>query len=390
MTSPNQAPSLRIAALFAGIGGLDMGLENFGHRTVLWSEWDPAAQAVLKARFPDVPIRGDVRDIKSLPKVDMVTGGFPCQDISFIGTRAGLAGQKSGMVWEMFRLIARHRPQLVLMENVSNLLRLQRGEAMRAVLLELEALGYRWAYRLVDSRGFGLPQRRLRVVILASRGEVDPSDILFSRSVEPKFDDAIVEPDLHSVYGFYWTEGSRGVGWAKDAVPTIKGGSGLGIPSPPAVYNPATGWTGTPTLTDAERLQGFPVGWTAVEVEGRPAKPGERWKMLGNAVSVPLSHWIGEELASPSSRGSELPGVHFSDGPLPNAARGSAGRWQRVASSTHVTTSEHEPLAEFLSDHLKPLSAKALAGYIRRVESGRKKLPASFVDALKRQLSVTA
>jgi DNA (cytosine-5)-methyltransferase 1 len=261
---------------------------------------------------------------------------------------------------------------------------------MRAVLLELEALGYRWAYRLVDSRGFGLPQRRLRVVILASRGEIDPSDILFSRSVEPKFDDAIVEPDPHSVYGFYWTEGSRGVGWAKDAVPTIKGGSGLGIPSPPAVYDPQSGWTGTISLTDAERLQGFPVGWTAVDVGTRPAKPGERWKMLGNAVSVPLSRWIGEELASPSSHGSELPGVPFAQGPLPNAARGKAGRWERVASTTHVSTSEHEPLAQFLREELKPLSAKALAGYISRVESGRKKLPASFVRDLKIQLMATA
>lgn len=389
MSAPTSVAPLRVAALFAGIGGLDVGLEEFGHETVLLSEWDGAAQAVLREHFPGVRIRGDVREIKSLPRVDMITGGFPCQDISFIGTRAGLSGTKSGMVWEMFRLIARHKPQLVLMENVSNLLRLQRGEAMQAVLRELENCGYRWAYRLVDTRGFGLPQRRLRVVILASRGDVDPSDILFSRSVEPKFDDAIVEPDTHSLYGFYWTEGSRGVGWAKDAVPTIKGGSGLGIPSPPAIYNPRTGIAGTLSLTDAERLQGFPVGWTEVNFNSRPMKAGERWKMLGNAVSAPLSKWIGEELSQPSSVGSLVPAVRFTDGPFPSAGRGSRGRWERVVSTTHVLTSEHVPLGSFLRDEPKPLSAKALSGYIKRVEGGRKNLPKSFVRALKAQLKAT-
>jgi len=380
---------MRVAAMFAGIGGLEVGLERFGHETTLLSEWDMAAAAVLGKRFPGVPLRGDIREIRSLPKVDLLTGGFPCQDISFIGTRHGLAGQKSGLVWEMFRLVAKSRPHLVLLENVSNLLRLDRGEAMRSVLRELERLGYRWAYRLVDSRGFGLAQRRLRVVILASRGDIDPSAILFGRSVLPKFDDAMAEPDTGSLYGYYWTEGRRGVGWAKDAVPTIKGGSGLGIPSPPAIYSPATGISGTPSLEVAEALQGFARGWTDVNLKDRPLKPGERWRMIGNAVSVPLSEWIGEEIVNYVG-GATPPGQLFESGPLPNAAFGSARNgWFRVDATTHVKVAEHQPLAAFLAEPLKPLSSKALRGYILRVESGNKALPKKFVADLKRQLNAT-
>ena len=376
---------MKVAALFAGIGGLDIGLEQAGHETAVFCEWDPVAQAVLREHFPEVPIRGDIREIKSLPKVDILTGGFPCQDISFIGTRAGLSGKKSGMVWEMFRLIARHKPNLIVMENVSNLLRLQKGAAMRAVLAELEDLGYRWAYRLVDSRGFGLPQRRLRVVILASRTDIEPSAVLFGQHHEPKFDDSIVEPDPRSLYGFYWTEGRRGVGWAKDAVPTIKGGSGLGIPSPPAVYNPSSGWTGTPTLTDAERLQGFDPGWTDIELPDQRVREGDRWRMLGNAVSVPLSTWIAGELSKEPTWECELPGQPFTDGPLPNAAKGGSGFWEKILCSTHVEMSEHQPLGEFLRDPLKDLSRKAIAGYVKRVMDGHKRLPEAFIRDLKLQ-----
>ena len=105
---------------------------------------------------------------------------------------------------------------------------------MRYLVDELESLGYRWAYRLVDSRFTGVPQRRQRVIFVAST-EIDPRSVLFA-------DDA-GEPDDEwfddTAYGFYWTEGCTGVGWARDAMPTLKPGSTIGIPSPPAIWNPA-------------------------------------------------------------------------------------------------------------------------------------------------------
>ena len=146
---------------------------------------------------------------------------------------------------------------------------------MRYLVDELESLGYRWAYRLVDSRFTGVPQRRQRVIFVAAL-DLDPRTVLFA--------DEAGEPDDEwfddTAYGFYWTEGLRGVGWAKDAVPTLKAGSTIGIPSPPAIWNPgadADRLIVTPQIGDAEELQGFPRGWTepagiGVDAEGHPVE----------------------------------------------------------------------------------------------------------------------
>jgi len=386
--SPAVRPrQLQVAGLFAGIGGIELGLQRAGHRSVLLSEVDPWASAVLSRRFPDVLRVGDVRGVKGLPRgSDMLAAGFPCQDLSLAGTRAGLSGERSGLVSQVFRLIGKDRPELVLLENVSNLLRLGRGEHLRRILHEFEGWGYSWAYRLVDTRGFGLPQRRLRVVILASAGDVRPADVLFRRSVEPDVDDRIVEPEAGHAYGFYWTEGRRGVGWARDAVPTIKGGSGLGIPSPPAVFQVDRGLAGTVSLRDAERLQGFRAGWTDVQMEGTSPRPGDRWRMVGNAVTVHVSKWVGQELAQPRSAKVKVARPLLAGRPMPQAAMSTPDGWVVVDSSTHVARASPMPILEFVNDDLPLLSERALAGYLNRVRTGSKKLPVGFVSALESQL----
>jgi DNA (cytosine-5)-methyltransferase 1 len=105
---------------------------------------------------------------------------------------------------------------------------------------------------------------------------------------------------LDSACGFYWTEGLRGLGWAVDAVPTLKGGSSVGIPSPPGVWRRGVGDGPaiiTPDVRDAERLQGFAAGWTEPAVEDPRRRNGPRWKLVGNAVSVPVARWLGDRLA---------------------------------------------------------------------------------------------
>ncbi|SVD19976.1 uncharacterized protein METZ01_LOCUS372830, partial [marine metagenome] len=105
---------------------------------------------VLRTRLPDPSLHGDITKLRSLPAVEVVAAGFPCQDLSLAGTRAGLAGTRSGLVGEVFRLIRRSKPEFLLFENVSHLLRLDRGAAIRSLLDTLEEHRYRWAYRLVD------------------------------------------------------------------------------------------------------------------------------------------------------------------------------------------------------------------------------------------------
>lgn len=380
--------SLRVAGLFAGIGGLDLGLDEAGHKTVVLAEWDDAAQAVLREHF-NTEFRSDVTEIKKLPKVDLITGGFPCQDISQAGQRNGLAGSRSSLVWEFFRLVEQSKPEFFVLENVANLLRIDRGEAMRRLLTTIEGLGYRWTYRLIDTRGFAIPQRRQRVIVLASRGEVNPEDVLLVPGPQPKHDDEPLEPHVTKAYGFYWTEGRRGVGWTQNAVPTIKGGSGLGIPSPPAIYVTRRGFAGTPSVEDGERLQGFDPGWTNVEVDGRPVKLGTRWKMIGNAVSVPVSRWIGGQLSLESHEPlRDHVGIGSIDGsrPLPPAAFGGNGVWFAADASTHIEVPIHEPIMKFLNDPLQGLSTKALTGYLHRAKQTTRRIPERFLRDLTSQL----
>ena len=253
--------SLSVVGLFAGIGGLEVGLGEQGWRTELFCEIDPAAAAVLKHHFPDVPLVKDVARLRGLPgATELVTAGFPCQDLSQAGRTLGISGERSGLVGHVFRLVRyRKGPRWLLLENVPFMLKLDRGRAMLHLTTELEALGYRWAYRVVDARAFGLPQRRQRVMLLASRTE-DPREVLFAGDAGAPTDD---DQDARAC-GFYWTEGVRGLGWAVDAVPTLKGGSTIGIASPPAIRRQRTREIVTPGITDAERLQGFDPDWTGL------------------------------------------------------------------------------------------------------------------------------
>ena len=184
---------------------------------------------------------------------------------------------------------------------------------MRFLASAFEDLGYKWVYRIIDARAFGLPQRRRRVYFVASRSD-DPRCIIFADEAGP-IDH--VASAARVACGFYWTEGIRGLGWAIDSIPTLKGGSTIGIPSSPAILL-SDGNVVTLDIRDAERLQGFPSNWT------RPAeavtKKSNRWRLIGNAVSVSAAEWIGRRMAKPGAP-LNLPAVELRDhSPWPAAA----------------------------------------------------------------------
>ena len=171
---------MRIAGLFAGIGGFECGLHRAGHVTELLCDVLPASKAVLSVRFPGVDYQTDITKLRSLPaSIDLISAGFPCQDLSQAGRTAGLEGERSSLIGDVFRLLSRRRVPTVVVENVPFMLQLNGGNAMRAIIDEFRRRGYRWAYRVVDTFSFGLPQRRERVFLVASR-EFDPSDILLA------------------------------------------------------------------------------------------------------------------------------------------------------------------------------------------------------------------
>ncbi len=366
---------IRVAGLFAGIGGIERGFQEAlgddGVSTVLLCEsWD-AAQKVLEHRFPDTDIHPDVRHLKKLPRgVDVLTAGFPCTDLSQAGRTAGIGGSASGLVTHVFDVLAKQakrRLPWLLIENVPNMLALDNGKAMSYLVQELESLGYRWAYRTVDSRFTGVPQRRRRVILLASVRE-DPRSVLFADDAGQHDAGELAE----DAYGFYWTEGRRGLGWAVDAVPTLKGGSTLGIPSPPAIWHPE-GEPGRrflkPSISDAEQLQGFPSGWTDVFGDSS-RRNGPRWKLVGNAVTGGVSRWVATRIAEPGDSVVEEE-MWDRSGRWPTAAWGSDGKIVKVAVSEFPLREPYRHLLDVIEPHsAEELSQRALAGFWNRLSSG--------------------
>lgn len=376
LTTP--AP-LKVAGLFAGIGGIELGLSRAGHRTMLLCENDPAAQAVLRARFPNTKLVSDVRELRELPRgTNMIAAGFPCQDLSQAGDTRGIKGSRSGLVGEVFRLLETHDVPWLLLENVPFMLQLGRGSAMDFIVKKLEGLGYSWAYRVIDARAFGLPQRRERVYMLAST-ETNPAPLLHATNIEPE------TPTDHrgKACGFYWTEGVRGLGWAVSATPTLKGGSTVGIPSPPAIWMP-DGRMVTPDIRDAERLQGFRADWTKpAEQVGRS---GFRWKLVGNAVCVPVAKWVGDQLARRANARSAAPPVGLVDGTWPRAAALVNGNASTVDVTTWPVRRKQRPLEEFLNYEPKELSLRATTGFEKRLSSSTLRAPNDFRVALKKHI----
>jgi len=376
---------LRTAGLFAGIGGIELGLSKAGHTTELLCEIDERANAVLDAHFAGIPRHADVSTLKSLPSgTELLSAGFPCQDLSQAGTTKGIEGDRSGLVGHVFRLVRRRRVDWVLIENVPFMLQLGSGRAMEVIVSEFEQLGYRWAYRVVDSRAFGLPQRRERVFYLASRVG-DPRDVLFADDSEEV---ATPEPSPNRSTGFYWTEGVRGLGLAVDAVPTLKGGSSIGIPSPPAVML-RNGRVVTPDITVAERLQGFEAEWTK-PAEAIGARIGHRWKLVGNAVTVDVAEWVGRRLIQPGKFGCSWADSRLPVGaPWPRAAWGERRARYAAPLSTFPVRKPMTPISDFMPrDARRDLSVRAATGFLARLRTGslRMRDQAWFVERLERHI----
>lgn len=162
---------MNVLDLFSGIGGFSLGLERAGMRTVAFCEIDPFCQRVLAKHWPGVPVYSDIRDLSgrrlwddgNTVSIQVICGGFPCQDISIAGLGAGLAGERSGLWREYARLIGELRPLYVVVENVAALL----GRGLDEVLGDLAALGYDAEWHCIPASAVGAPHRRDRIWIIA-------------------------------------------------------------------------------------------------------------------------------------------------------------------------------------------------------------------------------
>jgi DNA (cytosine-5)-methyltransferase 1 len=214
--------AVKFASLFTGIGGFDLGLQRAGMECVLQCDNDKSCLKLLSQKWPDVKRIEDVKKIKRID-ADLICGGFPCQDVSIAGKRKGLAGERSGLWSEFARVIKKSHPQWVIVENVPGLLSSHGGRDFQTIIESLVECGYGVAWRILDSRYFGVAQRRRRVFIVGSLGSGRSAEVLFeSESVSGNIEKGGEEGQDASAYAVRLAQtSSNGWGIREDETGTL-------------------------------------------------------------------------------------------------------------------------------------------------------------------------
>jgi DNA (cytosine-5)-methyltransferase 1 len=314
-------------------------MQNVGVRTVAAVEIDQNCRGVLERQFPSTKLFDDVTnlsadDLRAVgfdPSDGIVTGGFPCQDLSTAGARRGLAGERSGLFWQIARLADELQPRWLILENVPGLLSSNGGRDMGIFVGALVKLGYGVCWRVLDAQHFGVAQRRRRLFFVCCLGDHRrPVEILFEpesgiRHLAPRQKTKQETPsgietstdfsrqrfgqvDLITFSHYQNVPNVSGhvsptLGQESQAVfmrnREVKDGGGKGPlfgnkSLTLATANDQTLLTHTTvrrlTPIECERLQGFPDDWTAGQADG------QRYKQMGNAVAVPVVEWIMRRL----------------------------------------------------------------------------------------------
>ena len=310
---------LTCGSLFAGLGGFDIGFEQAGFQTRWQVEIDPNATGVLARHWPDVTRYGDIRtvDPADLEPVDVITFGSPCQDLSVSGLRKGLAGERSGLFYEAIRILAGVRPRFAVWENVPGAFSSNGGRDFAAVLTAFRECGAReFGWRTLDAQYFGVAQRRRRVFLVADFRGTRACEILFESEGVPRHPPSrpktgnVIASLLASGAG---TERPAGIGSEADFCV---------VDSPPGACDVSAGeesslivthslraegfdgsedgtGRGTPivpsgmrvrrlTPVECERLMGLDDDWTRWTGDGRELSDSARYRLVGNAVAVPV------------------------------------------------------------------------------------------------------
>jgi len=269
-------------------------------------EINPYCTRVLKRHWPHVSRWKDVKsfDPKTVgaAPIDLICGGFPCQDLSMAGRGIGLAGERSELFSRIIRCARIINPKWLLIENVTGLLSAHGGRDMQTVLESMGKCGYKWAYRVLNSRYFGVAQHRRRVYIVGYLGSRGAAEVLFEREglrrrpAESRRSPTIVGTLTASGAGTAGASDGDAQAGHLIAKPLLtKRRDNGGDENFVLGFQPQT-LEGVRRLTpvEYERLQGFPDGWTDVS----SAADGPRYRALGNAVTVPVAEWIGRRMVA--------------------------------------------------------------------------------------------
>jgi len=299
----------RVASFFAGIGGFDLGFKEAEFEVNFQCEMHRFCTDVLKYHWPDVLLAGDISSVepKSIPGADIWCGGFPCQDLSVArGSRGrrGLNGSRSGLFFRFASLAQKKKPRVILIENVHGLLNSNDGKDFAELLHTLESMNYAVAWRLLNSRYFGIPQSRPRVFICAWLNNPIPAG-------NTLFEDQPPNVDRNQRSAFLETSWVSGPGpIAPKLAFCLAATSGR---------HTGTDWSRTYIAymdavrrlspLECERLQGFPDSWTKIDLAPNDPERSDslRYHALGNAVSVAVVKWIATRIRNELKSGGNAP-----------------------------------------------------------------------------------
>ncbi|RMW96047.1 DNA (cytosine-5-)-methyltransferase [Allofranklinella schreckenbergeri] len=277
-----------VGSLFAGIGGFDLGFEQAGFTTAWQVEIEPRLRDVLALRFPHARQFADVRDVgaHNLRAVDVLVGGFPCQDVSSMGRRAGLAGQRTGLFWQVCRIADEIRPQWLVLENVVGLLNSNAGRDFGTVVQALAKRGYVGCWRVLDSQYFGVAQGRRRVFLVAGLGRQPPIGLLADAAPVAAIPRTLAAQQ----------ESRPEDGWAAYCLLAKLSPSLLAIGAENLVCHRG----GRGAMLERAR-----VSETARIPTGLDATDHAEARAAGNAVCVPVARWIAQHLMAEISQGQQ-------------------------------------------------------------------------------------
>lgn len=289
--------SLRYFSTFTGIGGLDMGLEELGAKCVGYSEIKESSIKIYSHHYPDHVNFGDITQIdpKEIPDFDVFVGGFPCQSFSIAGLRGGFKDRRGRMIFYIYDILKEKKPEFVVLENVKAIATHNGGKTIESVIHVLKDAGYHTRVLLLNSAHYGSAQGRERIIFIGRRGKpfeaknpeiVDDTKRFRDVRAVPTDKEFLSETVLKRMERVL-KEGGKGFEFVGgyDRVNTLTTGvasSGRQM----LVTQEKDGRFRRLSCLEAERLQGFPEGWT------EPGSVSERWFALGNAVNCDVSRYL--------------------------------------------------------------------------------------------------